>query len=169
MIHFIKWLVRTIDFINDWVGKLVSFLILFLIVFETYEVFSRYVLGQPTIWISELSAMLFGAFILFGGGYSFLHGSQANMDIVYMKFSTRGRAILDLVTFLFFFAFVGVLFWKGWHMAWRSVVNLEHDSTEWAPPLYYFKMTLPLGAFLLLLQGFSKFFKDLVIAIKGKY
>ena len=169
MINFVKKVIRGIDLINDRTGKVVSFLVPLLIAFETYEVLSRYVFGRPTIWISELSAMLFGAFILIGGGYTMYHGSHANMDIVYGLFSKRGKAILDLITFLFFLAFVGVLLWKGWHMAWRSVVTLEHDSTEWAPPIYYFKLTLPLGAFLLLLQGISKFLKDFIIAIRGDF
>jgi TRAP-type mannitol/chloroaromatic compound transport system permease small subunit len=113
--------------------------------------------------------MLFGAFILIGGGFTLYHSSHANMDIVYGLFSKRGKAILDLITFIFFAAFIGVLLWKGWDMAWRSVVNLEHDSTEWAPPIYPFKLTLPVGAFLLLLQGVSNFLKNLIIAIKGDF
>lgn len=169
MIDFVKKVIRGIDLINERTGKAASFLIPLLIAFETYEVLSRYAFGHPTIWISELSAMLFGAFILIGGGFTQYSGSHANMDIVYGMFSKRGKAILDLMTFFLFLAFVGVLLWMGWHMAWRSVVSLEHDSTEWAPPLYYFKLTLPLGALLLLLQGISKFLKDLIIAIKGDF
>jgi TRAP-type mannitol/chloroaromatic compound transport system permease small subunit len=167
MINLVKKVIHGIDLINDRTGKAVSFLIPLLILFETYEVLSRYIFGKPTIWISELSAMLFGAFILIGGGYTLLHGSQANMDIVYGLLPKRTKAILDLITFLFFLVFIGVLLWKGGQMAWQSVVSLEHDSTEWAPPIYYFKLTLPLGALLLLLQGISKFLKDLVILIKG--
>lgn len=169
MIALIKRLVRGIDSINNWTGKIASFLIPLLIGFETYEVISRYVFGRPTIWITELSAMIFGALILLGGGYTMYQGSMANMDIVYMKFSERGRAIIDSITFLFFVMFIGVLFCKGGYMAWKSLIDLEHDSTEWAPPLYYFKMTLPVGAFLLLLQGFAKFLKDIIIVIKGEY
>lgn len=169
MIKAVKKVARGIDLINDRTGQAVSFLIPLLILLETYEVLSRYIFGHPTIWISELSTMLFGAFILIGGGFTMYHGSHANMDIFYGSLSKRNRAILDLITFLFFLIFVGILLWKGGQMAWRSVTTLEHDSTEWAPPLYYFKLTLPLGAFFLLLQGISKFLKDLVIAIKGDF
>lgn len=169
MIDFVKKVIRGIDAINDRTGKTVSFLIPLLIAFEAYEVLVRYIFSRPTIWISELSAMLFGAFILIGGGFTLYHGAQANMDMVYGKFSKRGQAVLDLITFLFFIAFVGVMLWKGWHMAWRSLISLEHDSTEWAPPIYYFKLTMPLGAFLLLLQGISKFLKDIIVVIKGDF
>jgi TRAP-type mannitol/chloroaromatic compound transport system permease small subunit len=169
MINFVKKITRGIDVLNSWVGKTVSFLIPVLMVLESYEVLSRYVFGRPTIWISELSAMLFGAFILIGGGYTLSQDSFANMDIVHSMFSKRGRAIIDIITFFFFLVFIGVLLWKGWEMAYRSVLNLEHDSTEWAPPVYYFKMVMPLGALLLLLQGISKLLQNLVIAIKGDF
>lgn len=169
MVNFIKKIIFGIGAINDRVGKAASLLVPILIVFETYEVLARYVFGRPTIWINELSAMLFGAFILLGGGYTLFHEGQANADILYGMLSKRKKALLDLVTFFFFLAFVGVLLWQGWNMAWRSLVALEHDSTEWAPPVYYFKLTLPIGAFLLLLQGIAKFLKDLIIVIKGDF
>jgi TRAP-type mannitol/chloroaromatic compound transport system permease small subunit len=169
MIKFVKKVIRAIDLINETAGRMISFLIPMLIFFETYEVAARYIFGHPTIWINELSAMLFGAAILIGGGYTLYHDSHANMDIIYGLFPKRGKAILDLITFFLFLAFIGVLFWKGWQMAWRSLSTLEHDSTEWAPPLYYFKLTLPLGALLLILQGIAKFLKDLIIAIKGEF
>jgi TRAP-type mannitol/chloroaromatic compound transport system permease small subunit len=169
MIDGIKKVIHGINAVNDRIGKIVSFLIPLLIILETYEVVTRYVFGSPTIWINELSAMLFGTFILLGGGFTFLHGGHANMEIVYGLLSKRGRAALDLVTFSFFLVFIGMLLLKGWNMAWRSLMILEHDSTEWAPPLYYFKLTLPLGALLFLLQGIAKFLKDLIIIIKGDF
>lgn len=169
MVYYVKKLIQVIDAINIKAGKIFSFLIPALIIFETYEVLARYVFGRPTIWINELSTMLFGAAILIGGGFTYYYGSHANMDLVYNLFSKRSKAVIDLFTFLLFLAFISVLFWKGWQMAWRSLITLEHDSTEWAPPIYYFKLSLPLGALLLLLQGFGKFLKDLIIVIKGDF
>ncbi len=169
MIHIIKKVIGGIDALNDRTGKIASFLMPLLIIFETYEVISRYMFGHPTIWITELSAMIFGTFILLGGGYTLRHGAHANMDILYGTLPKRGKALMDLITFFLFLAFVGILFWQGGQMAWRSVAMLEHDSTEWAPPLYYFKMTLPIGAGLLLLQGLAKFLKDLIILVKGEF
>ena len=169
MIHIIKKVIGGIDVVNDRAGKIASFLMPLLIIFETYEVISRYAFGHPTIWITELSAMIFGAFIMLGGGYTLRLGAHANMDIIYGALPKRGKAFLDLITFFLFLAFVWVLFWKGGQMALQSVKMLEHDSTEWAPPLYYFKMTLPIGAGLLLLQGVAKFLKDLIILVKGEF
>jgi TRAP-type mannitol/chloroaromatic compound transport system permease small subunit len=45
---------------------------------------------------------------------------------------------------------------------------LETSETVWDVPIYPLKLALPVGAFLLLLQGLAKFIRDLVIAIKGE-
>ncbi|MFH1034651.1 MAG: TRAP transporter small permease subunit [Pseudomonadota bacterium] len=156
-----------IDSLSEWTGRLVSFLIPGLAVVEVYEVVARYFFDCPTIWASELSSMIFGVFILLGGAYTLRQGGHVNMDIVYSRFSPKGRALLDIITFLLFLVFVGVLLWKGWETSWRSLKLLEHDSTEWGPPLYPFKFMLPLGALLLLLQGLAKLARDVQTLLKG--
>jgi len=41
----------------------------------------------------------------------------------------------------------------------------ETTFTPWYPPLYPLKLTIPLAAFLILLQGLAKFVRDLIMAI----
>ena len=113
MTKLVKNVAHGIDVVNDVMGKIVSFFIPALILFETYEVLARYLFGHPTIWINELSAMFFGACILIGGGFTMYYEGHANMDIVYSLFSKRGRAIIDLITFFLFLAFVGVPVLEG--------------------------------------------------------
>ena len=156
-----------IDSLSEHTGNLVAYLIPLLAVVEVYEVMARYVFDAPTIWASEFSAMLFGAFILLGGADTLRRGGHVNMDIVYSRLSVRGRALMDILTFLLFLAFIGVLLWKGWETAWRSLKLLEHDSTEWGPPLYPFKLLLPLGALLVLLQGLAKLVRDFGVLLRG--
>jgi TRAP-type mannitol/chloroaromatic compound transport system permease small subunit len=156
-----------IDSISEKTGRLVAFLIPLLAMVEVYEVVVRYGFDRPTTWASELSAMLFGVFVLLGGAYTMRQGGHVNMDIVYSRFSAKNRALMDIVSFLLFLAFIGVLLWKGGETAWRSLKLLEHDSTEWGPPLYPFKFMLPLGALLLLLQGLAKLARDVRTFMKG--
>ena len=156
-----------IDSLSDHAGRLVAYLIPFLALVEVYEVVARYACNAPTIWASELSAMLFGVFILLGGADTLRQGGHVNMDILYGRLSPKGRAVVDIITFTLFLTFIGVLLWKGWETAWRSLKLLEHDSTEWGPPLYPFKLMLPLGALLLLLQGLAKLVRDIQVLRKG--
>ena len=48
------------------------------------------------------------------------------------------------------------------------MLALEHTDTAWSPPIYFFKMTLPVGATLIFLQGVAKFIRDLIFVVTGK-
>ena len=54
-------------------------------------------------------------------------------------------------------------------MAWSSLIVLETSGrTPWEPPLYPIKMTIPIAAFLLLLQGLAGFARNLATVVKGR-
>lgn len=164
-----SYFLHLIDTVNEWVGKIVSYLILFMMAIIVFEVFARYVFLSPTIWAHETSTFIFGASIMLGGGYTLLHREHVNMDIIYNRFPLRRRAIFDLITSILFFSFCIALVWWGAYMAWRSLQLLEASYTVWAPPFYPIKLTIPIGGALLLLQGLAKFIRDLMTSIgRGK-
>ena len=118
--------------------------------------------------MNEMSAMLFGAFMIVGGAFTARYNGHVGMDIVYGMLSVRWRAILDVFSFFILFVpLLGILVWKGGEAAWHSVLTLEHDSSQWGPPLYPLRMILPLGAFLFLLQASAKLVRDLIILFTG--
>ena len=155
-------LLQFIDTVNKWIGRAVSFLIVVLTGAVTYEVVARYVFKHPTIWAHETSSMLFGAYILLGGAYTLQVGGHVNMDVVYGRLSGRTKNILDVVTLCIILLLCGVLMWRGGEAAWRSLRMLEHSGSIWNPPVYPIKLVLPLGAFLLFLQGVVKFLREVV-------
>ena len=157
-----------IDMVSEWSGKLVSFLILPLTAFVVYDVVMRYVFNAPTDWAHELSYFMFGTLWIIGGAFALVKGAHVKMEIVYNRLPLRWRAIIDLVTAPLFFVFIGILFWTGWELAWSSVLRLEHSNSFWSPPVYPVKMMIPLGAFLLLLQGTVKFIRNVIITATGK-
>lgn len=161
---FIKAIAR----INEKMGQMVSYLIIFLVAVILYEIFVRYLLNSPTIWAHEVSQMVYGVYVILLGGYVLQRGGHVNVEILYNRFRPRTRAIIDLFTWLLFFYFCGLLFWKGGEMAWDSFKVRETDPTTFAPPVYPIKMMIPLGALLILLQGLAKFIRDLKFAITGK-
>lgn len=165
-----EWkILRSIDALSEWTGKAVSFLILGLALVIGYEVVMRYGLNRPTVWVHEFSVMLFGTAMIIGGAYALRFNGHITMDIVYGMFSERGKAILDVITyFALTLPFILVLMWYGGERAWRSLITLEHDSTQWGPPLYPLRIMLPLGAFLLFLQSLAKLARDFVIIFRGR-
>jgi TRAP-type mannitol/chloroaromatic compound transport system permease small subunit len=162
-----KRFLAIIDRVNDQVGKIVSFLVIFMIGVMVYEVVARYIFDSPTIWAYETATFILGTYAILGGAYVLRHQAHVNMDIVYGRLSVRKRAILDLITSGFFFLLCVVLLWKGIDYGWRSVQLSETTTSTFAPPVYPIKMMIPVGAFLILMQGLAKFIRDLMTAITG--
>ena len=148
---------------------MVSVLIFFLVGVLLWDVTLRFVFNAPTIWAHELSVHLFGAYSILAGAYVLLHDQHVKIDIFYNRFSKRGRAIIDCVTYLMFFVFLWVLLRYGFEMAWSSVKFRETVSpSPWASPVWPAKLTIPLAALLVLLQGLANFIRSLKLAITGK-
>ena len=152
-----------IDRVNETVGSLVSFgvpLLGFLILFE---VVMRYGFNRPTIWVHDVSQFLFGATYMLGAGYTYLMRGHVNMDMLYVRFSKRGKAIADAATGALFLIFLSVLVWQSGFMAWESVIfNEVLTQSVFEPPLYPIKIIFFLGCILFLLQGLGQFVRDVI-------
>jgi TRAP-type mannitol/chloroaromatic compound transport system permease small subunit len=159
---------RTIDRISDWCGRVFAFLVIAMALIILFGVIMRYVFKTPISWTYELSLYIFFAQMMMGGGYALLHGLHIKMDILYSHLSPRKQAVMDCITFLCFIFVVGMVLWIGSVQGWAAFTHLERSSTSWRPYLWPVKMIIPVSAFLLLLQGTAKFIRDLVMAVKGR-
>jgi TRAP-type mannitol/chloroaromatic compound transport system permease small subunit len=89
------------------------------------------------------------------------------VDVIYTKFSARGKAIADIVTSVFFFIFTLTMLWTGWRFAADAVNNGETSFTEWGIQYWPVKLAIPIGAALIVLQGVAKLVKDILIVTGG--
>ena len=157
-------ILHIVDSISEWSGKIVSFGIWPLMLMIVYDVMARYIFRAPTHWAGEAATLIFGVCWVTAGAYALLQGSHVKMEVFYARLSLRKRAILDVITAPLFFAFIGTVMWQGARFALISIGNLETSPSLWAPPIYPIKVFIPLGAFLLLLQGVAKLIRDLKVA-----
>ena len=157
-----------VDSINDKAGRILSLFILLMFALLITEVIRRYFLNSPTVWANELSQMLFGAYVVISGGHILASGGHVNVDILYSRLSRKTQAKLDIITSFLFFMFCVMMVYYGGSLAWESLSTFERSQSAWNPPIYPAKLTIPLGAGLLLLQGIAKLIRDILIVIKGE-
>jgi TRAP-type mannitol/chloroaromatic compound transport system permease small subunit len=160
-----KAILSVIDSVSQWSGKAFSFLWLVVVALVSLEVILRYGFDAPTLWGHETMLHLAGTVYLIGGAYTLYHQGHVLVDVVYKSLSPRLKAIVDLITFPVFFLFVLVLLWGGGARAWSAVMIREGSGSPWNPPVYPLLLTIPLGAFLILLQGLAKFIRDFTLVI----
>ncbi len=84
--------IRTIDQITGILGHAVTLLVVPLVLANTVEVFMRYFLRQPTAWAADVTVMSFGALFMLGAAYALREGAHVRTDMLWDKFSDRGRA-----------------------------------------------------------------------------
>jgi len=161
----VRSFIRFVDKLNDLTGKIVAMFIIPMVCVLVYEVFMRYALNKPTMWAHETSEFFYGAHLILGGAYCLRWQAHVHIEILHDRIPLRARAILDLFTWVLFYLYCGYLFWEGGKAAWLSVGRMDLSHTVWAPPIWPLKLTVPLAAGLILLQGLTKTISDLYIAI----
>lgn len=150
---------------NDWIGRILSLLIFVMFVVLLLGVFYRYLLNAPRVWTTELTQFVFGLYAVMSGGYVMAHRGHVNVDLFYSALSPRMRAVLDVLTSSLFFLFIVTLLYYGGVLAWESVDSMETSYSAWNPPVWPFKIAIPVAAFLVLLQGIAKLAEDIAIAV----
>lgn len=155
-----NWFTRIIDWISEHSGVFVAFWTVNAVVAYFYEVVMRYLFNQPTIWVHEASFLLFGMQYLLAGAFAYREDAHVRVDVIYNYFSTRTKAVIDVVTSIFFFIFTVALLWSGWIFMVDAVAVLEVSFTEWAIQYWPVKATIFLGAVLIVMQGVSKLAAD---------
>jgi len=156
------------DNVNRSVGRVVGFLIVVIMIIIVYEVVSRYVFDAPTSWVHEVSQYIFGAYFMLGGAYTLLQKSHVNVDIIIRRLSLKGRSVIDIATWVFFFAFAFTMVWFGGDLAWNSFLIREKSITYLHLPLYPTKIVICIAGALLLLQGIAKLIRD-IRTVRGEH
>ena len=143
-------------------GDITSMLILPLLGVVIYEVIMRYGFNAPTTWGFEATAFLYGMHYMFGISYTDVKKGHVQVDIFSSLAPKKVQAALGAITTICLFMPVMIcMTWASGKFAWTSVVQMEHNSTSWAPPIYPFKVIMAICFLLLLIQGFSNLIRDL--------
>lgn len=158
-----------ISLASEWSGRAVRWLLIPLIISIAYDVFMRYVLNSPTIWSFTLSYMLGATVIVIGFAYVHFHRGHVTVDLIYSRFPTKVKLIIDVffttVFFLPLFFMLTVVSIK--HAWWSYSVNEIATESVWYPIIWPFKIVFALGFLLLFLQGVANFMKDVAALVKG--
>ncbi|MBD0864216.1 MAG: TRAP transporter large permease subunit [Rhodobacteraceae bacterium] len=167
-----------IDVINYRAGQIIALLIVPLIAVVVYEVFARNSfsilanagLGDfarslglgPTLWVYDTSRMLAGAVFMAATGYGLMRGVHIRADFLYRSWSSKTQATVDALLYLLFFIpsmiFFTVVSAQYWWLAFSTGETMQIDSA-WGPLLWPARAAMPVGGFLLLLQGIPEIFR----------
>lgn len=161
--------INFLDEINNWTGRIVSWVVVLISLLVVTEVIMRRFLNHPTIWNFEVVKQLYGFHFMILAGYTLLYRGHVAIDLIHEKLNPRNQAILNIISYLiFFFPFCLIMIWQGISFAATSWGMKETNWGVFAMPLYPIKTIIPIAAALLLIQGFSIFVRQVLILVKGE-
>ena len=150
--------IYSIESLSIWVGRAFGWCILILTFSVSYEVFVRYVLNAPTVWVFDMMVQMYGALFLMAGPYALAQDTHVRGDVIYRLLPVRWQARIDFTLYLLFlFPGMLALFWFGWEIAadsWR------YKEVSWNSPariqIDFFKTLIPVVGVLMFVQGIAE-------------
>ena len=158
----LRQLARRIDAAQDRLGRGVSWIMLLMVLVVFFDVVLRYAFSKSAVWLQELEWHLFGVVYLVGAAYTMLYDEHVRVDIVYSRFSSRGKAWVDFILYLvFFYPSAIMIVWTTWPFVASSYRVMEGSPDPGGIPLrFVLKSVIIVGFVLLIIQAFSQTVKN---------
>ena len=160
---------RTIDLINEWIGRLVYWLVLVMVLVGAYNALAAS-LGKmiqqklTSNTFLETQWYLFAIIFLLGAAYALKHDEHVRVDLFYRDASRQRKALINLLgTLLFQIPFSILAIYFSWQWTLNSWAIFEVSSDPGGLPRYPLKSMIIVSFSLLILQGISEAIKNWVI------
>ncbi len=151
---------RSIDAVNERVGRFVLWLVLATTLVSAANAGMRYAFGMASNAWLELQWYLFAAIFLLAAGYTLKHNGHVRIDILYARLSPRGRAWIDLLgALVFLLPFSLLLAWFSWPGFADALRHGEVSPDAGGLLRWPVRLMIPLGFGLLALQGVAEIIK----------
>ena len=161
-------LARRIDWFQERVGRVVSWLMLGMVVVVFTDVVLRYLFSQSSVFAQELEWHLFGLVYLLAGGYTMLYNEHVRVDILYEKYRPATRARVDLAVAAVTLAVAGVIFALSLTQVEHAYVSGEGSTDPGGLPYrFLLKAFIPLGFVLVILQAVAQAARSVHAIIAG--
>jgi len=129
-----------------------TLIIVFIFLAVIWEVITRYLFGDSSMWVTEVSGYLLAGALFLGLGRTYRIDGHVRMSVLIDSLTPiRASRVLLLSDFVVA-GFGGILLWQTWSLTldsyqlnWRSSTNLE-------VPLYIPQIAMTLGAAIFLLE-----------------
>jgi len=166
-----KTLVRVIESINEWSGKILSWICLSVILILVYQVVMRYVFRLPTIWTYDTVCLLGGSAACLAWGHVHLHDGHVRVDVIYNMLSPKRRAIVNFACGLVLFVPMFILLIQAAaERLWTSYVMKETlwSSSYFQPLDWPFRLVVLIAMSLFLLQVVAQLIRDFYFLTRNK-
>ncbi len=151
---------RLIDALNERVGKTFYWLILGAVLVSSGNATVRYTFSTSSNAWLELQWYMFSAVFVLCAGYTLLRNEHIRIDILVGRFPRKVKIWIDILGGLFcLLPMTLIIMWLSWPLFIESFHRNEYSPNAGGLLVWPFKLIVPVGFFLLALQGVSEIIK----------
>lgn len=159
--------IQIINFINEWIGKTVSWLTLMMVITTFVIVILRYVFDSGWIAMQESVSYMHAMVFMLGAAYTLKHNAHVRVDIIYQHCSEKTKAWIDCIgALVLLMPVMGFIIWSSWEYvsdSWR--IQESSRNSGGLPGVYLLKTIILCMAGLLILQSIALFLQNIAIAL----
>ncbi len=145
------------------IGNYISIFYFVAVIITVFEVFMRYIFNAPTLWVHELTVILVGSSMIYGGSYCMASDGHIRVTIIRDALPLAFRKTVDFVTALLTFIFTVSLTYAGWitvkkaYFTPSGIFRLETSGSAWNSPMpAIIKTVLMIVVCLMCIQAFGQ-------------
>jgi TRAP-type mannitol/chloroaromatic compound transport system permease small subunit len=151
---------RVIDALSERIGRVIAWLVLVTVLISAANATVRKLFDYSSNSYLEIQWYLFSAIFLVGAGYTLLRNEHVRIDIISSHLSARARNWIDVIGLVFFLLPMSIIImWLSWPLLEDSYVRHEVSSNAGGLIIWPARLLVPVGFFLLILQGLSELIK----------
>lgn len=151
---------RLIDALTELIGKSVVWIVLLVTLISSCNAVMRYTINFSTNGLLEIQWYLFGLIFLLSAGYTLLRNEHVRIDIISGRFSARTQVWIDIFGIIFFLMPMAItIMYLSWPIFLLALQANEQSSNAGGLIVWPARLMIPVGFFLLVLQGFSELIK----------
>ncbi|MEM8664365.1 MAG: TRAP transporter small permease subunit [Pseudomonadota bacterium] len=148
-------IIDTLDNTNRFIGKVVAWFLLFMVIVQFGVVVARYVFGVGDLWAQESIIYAHGFLFMLAAAYTLSDDGHVRVDIFYRAASPTYRALVNLFGSIFLLIPVAAtITWSSWSYvanSWRIFESSMEASG--IPGVFLLKTAIPVFGILIVAQG----------------
>lgn len=129
--------------------SLMASLMAMMVAVVTWQVVSRYALGDPSAWTEEVARMLLIWVGLLGGAYAYRQKAHLGLDLLRQKVGPRGQGRLEMIADICCGSFALAVLVVGGGLLVQLTWELEQTTAALGIPMAWVYTVLPLSGVLI--------------------
>ncbi len=122
----------------------------------TYDIFMRFVLRKPTIWVFETSEFLLVIIIFCGAPYCLLRDGHVYIELITERLPRKVQGVMHFINTTISSVLSAILMWGAWKFWWPAYENKWVTDSMLSAPLYVAYLFMAVGITILTLQYMVK-------------